>query len=95
VLVAALAGRPASLSKRPHKQLRSGIQGCGNPRSDQFGADLVVKCGDRDVQKAQDLFIFYIRNWSIWLDRRIIRQTLPALFATKGERVGATDRNEC
>jgi Undecaprenyl-phosphate galactose phosphotransferase WbaP len=40
--------------------------------------------GDLDVQKAQDLF--YIRNWSIWLDIYILLQTVSVVLSGKGAR---------
>ena len=40
--------------------------------------------GDIDVQKAQDLY--YIRNWSIWLDLYILLQTVPAVIGASGDR---------
>jgi Undecaprenyl-phosphate galactose phosphotransferase WbaP len=40
--------------------------------------------GDLEIQKAQDLF--YIRNWSIWLDLYVLLQTLPAVLGTKGAK---------
>jgi Undecaprenyl-phosphate galactose phosphotransferase WbaP len=40
--------------------------------------------GDLQVQKAQDLF--YIRNWSIWLDIYILLQTVPAVLGAKGAK---------
>jgi Undecaprenyl-phosphate galactose phosphotransferase WbaP len=40
--------------------------------------------GDLRVQKAQDLF--YIRNWSIWLDIYILLETVPSVLGAKGAR---------
>jgi lipopolysaccharide/colanic/teichoic acid biosynthesis glycosyltransferase len=34
--------------------------------------------GDIPMQKKEDLY--YIRNWSIWLDLYLALQTLPALL---------------
>jgi len=40
--------------------------------------------GDLEVQKTQD--IFYIKNWSLWLDMYILLQTVPAVLSVKGAR---------
>jgi Undecaprenyl-phosphate galactose phosphotransferase WbaP len=40
--------------------------------------------GDLGVQKSEDLF--YIRNWSFWLDLYILLQTVPAVVGTQGAR---------
>ena len=40
--------------------------------------------GDLEVQKAQDLF--YIRNWSIWLDVYILMQTALVVLSCKGAK---------
>ena len=40
--------------------------------------------GDLQVQKAQDLF--YIRNWSIWLDVYILLQTVLVVLSGKGAK---------
>lgn len=40
--------------------------------------------GDLQVLKEQDLF--YIRNWSLWLDFYILLQTVPAVLTSRGAR---------
>ena len=40
--------------------------------------------GDIEAQKVQDLY--YIRNWSIWLDLYILLQTFPAVIGARGDR---------
>jgi Undecaprenyl-phosphate galactose phosphotransferase WbaP len=40
--------------------------------------------GDLEILREQDLF--YIRNWSHWLDFYILLQTVPAVLAAKGAR---------
>jgi lipopolysaccharide/colanic/teichoic acid biosynthesis glycosyltransferase len=40
--------------------------------------------GDLQVLREQDLF--YIRNWSPWLDFYILLQTVPAVLGAKGAR---------
>jgi len=40
--------------------------------------------GDIEAQKVQDLY--YIRNWSIWLDLYVLLQTVPAVIGARGDR---------
>src|SRR5438067_11560127 len=40
--------------------------------------------GDLEILREQDLF--YIRNWSLWLDFFILLQTVPAVLGAKGAR---------
>jgi Undecaprenyl-phosphate galactose phosphotransferase WbaP len=40
--------------------------------------------GDLDVQQEEDLF--YIRNWSLWLDIYILLETFPAVLTSRGAR---------
>jgi lipopolysaccharide/colanic/teichoic acid biosynthesis glycosyltransferase len=40
--------------------------------------------GDLQAQTAQDLF--YIRNWSIWLDVYILLETVVVMLTGKGAR---------
>ncbi|MGI9406530.1 MAG: sugar transferase, partial [Hyphomicrobiaceae bacterium] len=38
--------------------------------------------GDLKMQKAKDLY--YINNWTIWLDLKILLRTIPAVLSGKG-----------
>ena len=41
--------------------------------------------GDTSIEKRVELDIYYIENWSFWLDVRIILGTVPALVRNPGE----------
>lgn len=41
--------------------------------------------GDTSIEKRVELDIFYIENWSIWLDIIIILKTVPSMIKTPGE----------
>lgn len=41
--------------------------------------------GDTSISKRAEADIYYIENWSFWLDIMIVLKTLPALFKNPGE----------
>jgi Undecaprenyl-phosphate galactose phosphotransferase WbaP len=42
--------------------------------------------GDGDLQTLREHDLFYIRNWSPWLDFYVLLQTVPAVLGAKGAR---------
>lgn len=46
----------------------------------------VCSRGDGDLQTLREQDLFYIRNWSPWLDFYILLQTVPAVLGAKGAR---------
>ena len=41
--------------------------------------------GDTSISKRVEADIYYIENWSLWLDIQIVLKTIPAIFRSPGE----------
>lgn len=54
------------------------------PPAYQHVAGLIAEQRRLQVQKAQDLF--YIRNWSMWLDIYILLQTVIVVLNSRGAK---------
>jgi lipopolysaccharide/colanic/teichoic acid biosynthesis glycosyltransferase len=44
----------------------------------------IIARSDADVKAQEELDMYYIRNWSLWLDLYILVRTIPAVIKLKG-----------
>jgi lipopolysaccharide/colanic/teichoic acid biosynthesis glycosyltransferase len=63
-------------ARRLRAQVRPGVSGLWQ----------VAARGEADVEAQESYDLFYIRNWSIWLDLHILSRTVSAVVMGKGAR---------